>query len=552
MVSRTQWLLRRVTLRQSAASLGARFHFFFLLLAAVYTILLLCSRLLGVIPNWFGPTTLIALPATALALAVTFCRRQSYRAAARLVDRRVQTNDLFLTACLIDASIGEYKPLVLRDAEVTAPGIQPRKVVPFTWLPGARNVGLILGALFAGILLLPQLDPFGKEEQRQRVAQQRRQLQENRKATALRAALLKAKGADADLSEQVAKAVGELKQTFSSVKSDDKQGNLKRITENQAKLGELWQKATEKKLDRALRPIEGSQRFGEDSSQKTEQWQQELKEGSSASLKKEIADIKEAVRRLAESRDQTQRKKLEAQVKKKLEQLKDFAAQQSGAGPVNSALERALEQLAMTDMEGLSSEALQGLQESLQLTELELDSLAQSLADLRALEDALKALQLAKLLNGFEPLDGAACSACQGMGDYVALYAKLMAGRCCKCGGILGPGGVCPSCRAIGLGMRGPGIGVGNVAPENAAAEVEFKTEKSRSALTAGKILLSIKVQGLSDPGQAVRDYQQCLQDVKQGVSEAILHEQVPAAYHDAIRKYFDSLEKADEGIPAQ
>jgi hypothetical protein len=32
------------------------------------------------------------------------------------------------------------------------------------------------------------------------------------------------------------------------------------------------------------------------------------------------------------------------------------------------------------------------------------------------------------------------------------------------------------------------------------------------------------------------------VREVKQGVSEAIQQEQVPPGYHDAIKKYFDTL----------
>ena len=91
--------------------------------------------------------------------------------------------------------------------------------------------------------------------------------------------------------------------------------------------------------------------------------------------------------------------------------------------------------------------------------------------------------------------------------------------------------------------MGGPGIGRGGKAPETPDAETEFETEKSRSFLTAGKALLYLKTRGVSDAGDATVDYEH-LAEVKKGVSEAILHEQVPPAYHEAIRKYFDSLEK--------
>jgi len=59
-------------------------------------------------------------------------------------------------------------------------------------------------------------------------------------------------------------------------------------------------------------------------------------------------------------------------------------------------------------------------------------------------------------------------------------------------------------------------------------------------------MLLSIKAQGFSLTGQAAADYRQSAEEVRQGLNEAILHEQIPPAYHEAIRKYFDSLGGAD------
>ncbi len=38
---------------------------------------------------------------------------------------------------------------------------------------------------------------------------------------------------------------------------------------------------------------------------------------------------------------------------------------------------------------------------------------------------------------------------------------------------------------------------------------------------------------------------------VKQGADEAILQEQIPPSYHDAIQKYFDTIEVKNAG-PSQ
>jgi hypothetical protein len=214
--------------------------------------------------------------------------------------------------------------------------------------------------------------------------------------------------------------------------------------------------------------------------------------------------------------------------------MSDCASSQACSSPaLDAALQRALEQLAMAGMEGLSGEALQGLGESLDLANMELADLERLLQDGQALEEALKALQLAKQLNQLGKLDGAQCGQCQGMADYAALFAQLE--------GLNQQGG------GAGMGMLAPGQGRGNVAPEDPEQATDFTPERARSAVQAGKIILTLKVQGLAEPGEAELDYKQYVEQVKEGVSEAILHEEVPPAYHDAIQGYFDSMGGADE-----
>jgi hypothetical protein len=103
----------------------------------------------------------------------------------------------------------------------------------------------------------------------------------------------------------------------------------------------------------------------------------------------------------------------------------------------------------------------------------------------------------------------------------------------------------------VGPGMGGPGVGEGGVAPEKDSVKTDFTPERSKSALHAGKILLQWKTQEVSDPGKARELYRRQVDAVKQGVSEAILQERVPPGYHDAIKRYFDTLgESRDAGKP--
>ena len=111
--------------------------------------------------------------------------------------------------------------------------------------------------------------------------------------------------------------------------------------------------------------------------------------------------------------------------------------------------------------------------------------------------------------------------------DFVALYQQMLGEH-----------------RGVGAGMRGPGIGDGGTAPRDDSLASGFKPEQSRSALTGGKMLLEWKTSEVSDAGTASKNYADAIKNVKQGVSEAILQEQVPPGYHEAIKRYFDTIEK--------
>jgi hypothetical protein len=542
-------LLREVSMRQRVASVGARFCPFFFILAGAYVVLVVLCRLLALVPDVLALQHLVALVAGGLALAIAFHRRPSRLDAARQIDGHARTKDLFLTAALLGRSHEEFAPLVAAAAEARAGAVRPAAVVPFRWFAKGAAVTLALAALVPGILYLPQFDPFGKEQQRARIAERQRKLEEGRKATALRVAQLRQKDSGAELSKRVAQAIEELKQTFKAMDPKDQQANLKQLSARQGELGELWRKAAEGKWKGASEQSFGPQRFGSNA-EKLNQWRQDLQKGDTQGLNKELAELKDLARKVSETKDEAQKKVLEEELRQRMDQLADFAAGGLNSPSLNAGLQRALEQLAAADNPQLSRDALDALAESLDLSQSELSSLARSARDLQALEKALASLQNAKRINLKDALDGQACAGCMTLDDYAAFYAALLAKEGWEdlADGEAGLG----DGEGDGGGMGGKGHGRGGLAPEAPDAKTDFKTEVSKSALTAGKILLSMKTRGVSQAGDAPQQYAQQLDQIKQGVSEAILHEQVPPAYHDAIRQYFDSMETPREGPEGQ
>jgi DNA repair exonuclease SbcCD ATPase subunit len=519
---RTQRLLDRTAGRLYLASLGWWLHRSWLAAAAICLLLLLCSRLMGLIPAapllqwlWVGGVV-------AIAAAFVVARKPAVKDTARIVDERTGSKELFLTTALLGTSTAEFQPIVLEQAEERAERLNPRDIAPFPWQTGVRNAAIATALVAIAALWLPQLDPFKKEEERNKVAKQEDQLRQTKKATVLRAEQLKQD--DAKENDRVEKALAALQKTFKEAKPQEREANLKRLSEHQKEIGEMWRQAANQKRNDAL--DQAAQKFGQVNPQQTQQWREDLKKGDASALKREMEAVKEELKKLAGQPDSAEKRQQQEQLAQRISQMAEGLKQTASSPQLQAALQRAMEQLDMSKMSEMSKEALQAAAESMSLSQQELEQLAQMMNDQQALEDALKNLQMAKQLAGQCQLDGEACKNCQGMGDYASLYQRLLNNQ-------TGPG--------PGMGPN-PGQGAGGKAPENDEAETEFKQERSPTQLTAGKTLLQWKNKEIGPTGARAEDYKEAVRQVKQGVSEAITAEQVPPGYHTAIQKYFDAL----------
>ncbi|MHC4202141.1 MAG: hypothetical protein ACYSU0_19290 [Planctomycetota bacterium] len=279
---------------------------------------------------------------------------------------------------------------------------------------------------------------------------------------------------------------------------------------------------------------------------KLSEWKRELAAGKTGGVGKEVRELKELVRKMKQTREGAEKEKLKQEARSRLKRLSQFARDGAGSEALSRAVSQAREQLEMSGAKGMSRKALDALGESLNLTEQEIGALSRATRELQTLEDALAAMQMAKALNELGKLDGKGCGGCQGIGDYASLYKQLLAqggqGR-----------GMRPGMGGAGLGMGDRGMGRGGEAPEDDELETEYKSELSRSSMTAGRMLMQWKTKGLGKRGRAREDFLRSVKNVKQGYEEAILREQVPPGYREAIKKYFDSIERAvDARSPGQ
>lgn len=536
---RTRALLRQVGRRLHLAVFGGRMYWTFLISCAIYAVTLLVGRLCGVGAEWLTPSSLLLVPGVALVAALVWHHRPTAIEAARVIDRHNGTKDLFLTVALIESSAGEFQPLVARAAEERAKRVSPGAVVPFHLGREFGHVALATLLIAAGLLWLPQLDPFGQVQAATQTVQRQKQLEETKKATEARTAQLQKDEPESPLSEETQKAIENLKAALKKMQPREKEGNFKELVAQQKALGDKWRKLSAEKLKDLLSQNPQAQQFGAIDKDKLQKWTRELQEGSTKSLQQELDQLKEELKELAKTDDPVKKAELEQKIKKRMKELSNFASEKANSKPLVAALQRAMKQLEMAKMEGMDSkESMEAVEKSLDLTKMELKELAQSAKDLKALEEALKVIQQAKQLNDKEKLDGEASEGAESIEDYAEFYAELMA----QLGLVEGEG------EGDGEGMGDRGMGSGGKAPEDDSIATDFKTEQSKSAVTAGKILLSVKTKGVSDRGDAKKEYQTAIEKVKQGYSEAILQEQVPPGYHEGIKKYFDNIDKTDAG----
>ena len=533
-------LLTQVRQRMRLAAVGRSFYWTFLLFCGLFAAVLLTARFSGIFAVPAASSTWLAfgaVPVLAGLLAWGFHRRPSLPDAARMIDRSTGAKDLYLTVSLLESSAGTYQALVVQSAEVRAADVKVDRVLPFTWQRRFWPAIWFPGLVAAGIVFLPQFDPFGKVAAAKLNERRNDRLAESKKSTESRLEEVKRQIKEHEEGNAADAEIEELKLTFNKMKADKKLENLKMLSSEQKDIGKLWRQISSEKLKDLMKSSPSSdQQFGANQDEKLQKWVKELQEGDAGGVQNELNELKEQLQQLAATKDPIKRSEMLQELKERLQNLDKMAHEKLNNEQLAAALERAMQQMELAENKDLQQEAMQAAMQSLELSEQELEQLEQSVKDMKNLEEALKTIQQAKKLNDQEKLDGGQCEKCKSLADYEALYAQMLA-----------ESGEEVQEKEGEFAEGSPGFGKGGEAAEDDSVETGFKNEQSKSAVVAGKMLLSMQTKGEAEKGEVVRDYKQLLQSVKQGAMEAMNTEQIPPGYHESIKSYFDSLEKTKD-----
>jgi septal ring factor EnvC (AmiA/AmiB activator) len=532
-------LLTSVVRRLELVSLGRVAFVASLICCGVYFSAFAASRLLGVVPDWFHPTSVAVVPLAGLLGGVLFRRRVGLQDAARRVDSHGQTHDLFLTVTTLTPNSGEYQSLVISAAEERAATIAPQLVVPFVWLPRLSWAAGTVAVLLLAVLFLPQFDPFGRVEAVASVERAAEELTESREHTRLRVESLKAEAKEeGELSDEVEAALDEVAERLSEMKRDQQEKNAELIAGLQEEVGAMWRAArSSDELKELLNRESLDQGFGRDI-ETLRKWAEELSKGETASLDKQADDIVEMLQKLRKTQDPVEQQEIEQDLRRAMQELEDFAENQVKSPQLEAALKRTMSQLAQSRQNGqLSDEALEAAVESVRLAKMELREIAKSAEEFQKLEQALEAMQLAKKLNRDGELEGQPGEGAS-IADYVELYQQIMLAQGGGAGNVPGGQGA-----GEGQDTGGKGSGEGGKVAENDSTKTDFESRTSKSAVEAGKVLLSIKTRGAGEQGDEKLEYRELIREVRKGMTEAIEVEEIPPGYVPGIKKYFDALD---------
>lgn len=569
----TDAVIRRVAIAEYVAAWLRGMY----VLGGVAIIALIVKRCFGVGRELVPMELAIGMPVFAALITIIVARKPTALEAARRIDDCCGANDLFLTLAQLKSSAGAWQPVIAEQASAKAAELRPSAIVPWLWQrPLARSVSAVAVFVFTA-LFLPQFDPFGAVESASAAVAVRRDLQDSRRETGNRLAELAAMYGSAEPSSEFDRSLAELAAELRQLTADRSASGLAELDARQREIEARWRQArTGDEVARVLEQAQATQSFGA-SDQRNRQWVEELAAGQTQSVDEEFDSLASDLEKLASVSDGVERQRLEKQVRQAMAELQRFAGNQLHSQPMEAAMKRAMSQLDLSRLDSdLQAESTEASKDSLELAQAELHEIANDAAQLASLEQALNAIQSAKKLaqqGTPQPSDGIDRNETT-IQEFVEQYADLQGeagqpqpgndsppGEESKGGTpgqqVASSGGQSDSDtpgkagstkadnKASGSEGNSSGHGAGrSVARENPLAETEFRDAREAASLDAGRRLMAMRRQGVSDAGESSQEYRELVRSLQKRVGTAIEVEEIPPGYVSGIRSYFDSLDQ--------
>jgi hypothetical protein len=252
-----------------------------------------------------------------------------------------------------------------------------------------------------------------------------------------------------------------------------------------------------------------------------------LDEQSRAELTKQLEDMEQKLRAMAEKH-----RKLEDDVKsqiaekraagqtKEAEELEKQLAKLAKQGPQMQQLERLAQQLGQCAQCTKQGDG-QGAAEALSQLQGDLADMAQQLAEAELLDEALDQLSMAK--------DSMACKECNGEG--------------------------CAACRGLGNRFsrrRGNGLGEGQGEGDRPEEETRtgFYDTKVKQQIGRGAATITDRVEGPNVKGRVEQEISAQFEAVRGSNADPLADTKLPRGYREHARTYFDTLREGEK--PAQ
>lgn len=538
----TPRLIERIRRRMWAAQVARRSALVWWWSGGAFLGTVLLGRCCGFGSTWLGPAAIAVPVLIALGSGLALARTPDRQAAARRADAALGGDDLLLTACSLPPAATGFATVVIARAETRAATADPARVVP--WQPWRRSAWSLVVAVAALALALwmPQADPFGIAKRQALAAERQRSVEEARAAAVARAAEIAAQRPDAPLSAATEKALAELLAVLPKAGRDSQNQRLAALDAERRKISAALDATDAERT--ALPPADqGLQRIGAATDPAAAAaLRQALERGDATAAQQAAQAAIAAVKKLEQAATPAERLAAERELGNRLAELAQAAGSSKDAA---QALADAAARLADTADPALAKEALEALAADLQLSEEAMGKLAQTARDREAMRAALDALRLARAaaLAGKWGVneDPASKGVCDSVEAYRKMYRRLADGSG-EGEGDDDDGGNGKGNGGNGKGLGGKGHGSGGKAPEDPSVVTDNLPENSPSRSQPGKIVASWKAPGASEPGTVVEAYREQLQAARREAADEVISEDLPPAYREAAKRYFDGL----------